>query len=103
MLFFLCAPTLHPASLSTELRLLQVFGNSPDETAYCRMQLNRETTPEAMLMIQVRPEAASATLLLLSCCALTLLKALRMLCSSPGPCCRPPVPLQPALSSAPLK
>jgi len=31
---------------------VQVFGNSPDETAYSRMLLNRETVPEAMLMIQ---------------------------------------------------
>lgn len=29
-----------------------MFGNSPDETAYCRLMLNRETTPEAMLMLQ---------------------------------------------------
>ena len=31
---------------------LQVFGNSPDETAYCRLVLNRETVPDALVMIQ---------------------------------------------------
>ena len=30
----------------------QVFGNSPDETAYCRLYLNRETVADAMTMIQ---------------------------------------------------
>ena len=30
----------------------QVFGNSPDETAYCRLVLNRETVPDALVMIQ---------------------------------------------------
>lgn len=30
----------------------QVFGNSPDETAYCRLYLNRETVGDAMTMIQ---------------------------------------------------
>lgn len=30
----------------------QVFGNSPDETAYCRLYLNKESVAEAMLMIQ---------------------------------------------------
>jgi len=29
-----------------------VFGNSPDETAYCRLYLNRETVGDAMTMIQ---------------------------------------------------
>lgn len=33
-------------------QFIQVFGNSPDETAYSRMLLNRETVPEAMLMLQ---------------------------------------------------
>lgn len=33
-------------------QFIQVFGNSPDETAYCRMLLNRETVPEGMLMLQ---------------------------------------------------
>jgi protein transport protein SEC23 len=33
-------------------QFVQVFGNSPDETAYARMLLNKETVPEAMLMIQ---------------------------------------------------
>ncbi|GAB4820058.1 hypothetical protein N2152v2_007104 [Parachlorella kessleri] len=33
-------------------QFIQVFGNSPDETAYCRLMLNREATPEAMLMLQ---------------------------------------------------
>jgi protein transport protein SEC23 len=33
-------------------QFIQVFGNSPDETAYSRMLLNRETVSEAMLMIQ---------------------------------------------------
>ncbi len=32
--------------------LLQVFGNSPDETANCRLYLNRENTTEALTMIQ---------------------------------------------------
>ncbi len=32
--------------------LLQVFGNSPDETANCRLYLNRESTIEALTMIQ---------------------------------------------------
>ena len=32
--------------------LLQVFGNSPDETANCRLYLNRESTTEALTMIQ---------------------------------------------------
>jgi len=31
---------------------VQVFGNSPDETAYCRVLLNRETTSDAITMIQ---------------------------------------------------
>ena len=30
----------------------QVFGNSPDETANCRLALNRECTQEAVVMIQ---------------------------------------------------
>ncbi len=30
----------------------QVFGNSPDETANCRLSLNKETTQEATVMIQ---------------------------------------------------
>lgn len=29
-----------------------MFGNSPDETAYCRLVLNRETVPDALVMIQ---------------------------------------------------
>ena len=29
-----------------------MFGNSPDETAYCRLYLNRETVGDAMTMIQ---------------------------------------------------
>lgn len=33
-------------------QFVQVFGNSPDETAYCRMILNRETVGDAMVMIQ---------------------------------------------------
>ena len=33
-------------------QFIQVFGNSPDETAYSRMLLNKETTSEAMLMLQ---------------------------------------------------
>lgn len=32
--------------------MVQVFGNSPDETAYCRLTLNRESTSEALLAIQ---------------------------------------------------
>ena len=30
----------------------QVFGNSPDETANSRLSLNRESTGEAVVMIQ---------------------------------------------------
>lgn len=37
----------------------QVFGNSPDETAYCRVLLNRETTTDAILMIQPAMQAYS--------------------------------------------
>lgn len=33
-------------------RAAQVFGNSPDETAYCRLVLNRETVPDALVMLQ---------------------------------------------------
>ena len=33
-------------------QFIQVFGNSPDETAYARMLLNKEVVPEAMLMMQ---------------------------------------------------
>lgn len=33
-------------------QFIQVFGNSPDETAYARIMLNREATGDAMLMIQ---------------------------------------------------
>ena len=33
-------------------QFIQVFGNSPDETAYARMLLNRETVSEGMLMLQ---------------------------------------------------
>ena len=36
---------------------VQVFGNSPDETAFCRLVLNKETTSEALLMLQ--PELIS--------------------------------------------
>ena len=31
---------------------VQVFGNSPDETAYCRLVLNKEPAAEALLAIQ---------------------------------------------------
>jgi hypothetical protein len=31
---------------------MQVFGNSPDETAYCRLILNKETVAEALTAIQ---------------------------------------------------
>ena len=31
---------------------MQVFGNSPDETAYFRIALNREAVPDALLAIQ---------------------------------------------------
>lgn len=31
---------------------MQVFGSSPDETAYCRLYLNRETTADALTMMQ---------------------------------------------------
>ncbi|KAK9814088.1 hypothetical protein WJX72_000474 [[Myrmecia] bisecta] len=33
-------------------QFVQVFGSSPDETAYCRLVLNRETVADAMVMIQ---------------------------------------------------
>ncbi|KAL4422806.1 hypothetical protein ABPG75_009003 [Micractinium tetrahymenae] len=33
-------------------QFIQVFGNSPDETAYARIMLNRESVGDAMLMIQ---------------------------------------------------
>ena len=36
---------------------MQVFGNSPDETAFCRLVLNKEITSEALLMLQ--PELIS--------------------------------------------
>ncbi len=39
----LCPPSSQP---------LQVFGHSPDETAFARIQLNREPTGDSMLMIQ---------------------------------------------------
>lgn len=29
-----------------------MFGSSPDETAYCRLYLNRETTADALTMMQ---------------------------------------------------
>jgi len=32
--------------------VVQVFGNSPDETAYCRLILNKETVAEALTAIQ---------------------------------------------------
>ena len=38
---------------------IQVFGNSPDETAYCRVLLNRETTSDAITMIQPAMQAYS--------------------------------------------
>lgn len=38
--------------LTNVVHWLQVFGNSPDETAYCRLVLNRETVPDALVMIQ---------------------------------------------------
>lgn len=38
---------------------MQVFGNSPDETAYCRVLLNRETTNDAISMIQPALQAYS--------------------------------------------
>jgi protein transport protein SEC23 len=33
-------------------QFVQVFGSSPDETAYCRLYLNRETTADALTMMQ---------------------------------------------------
>ena len=39
--------------------MVQVFGNSPDETAYCRVLLNRETTSDAITMIQPALQAYS--------------------------------------------
>ncbi|KAK9905677.1 hypothetical protein WJX75_004485 [Coccomyxa subellipsoidea] len=41
-------------------QFVQVFGNSPDETANCRLSLNKETTQEATVMIQ--PSLASYAL-----------------------------------------
>ena len=40
----------------------QVFGSSPDETAYFRMVLNRETVLNCLVMIQVRGTASTALL-----------------------------------------
>lgn len=40
-------------------QFVQVFGNSPDETAYCRVLLNRETTNDAISMIQPALQAYS--------------------------------------------
>ncbi|DBA68065.1 TPA: hypothetical protein ACH3X2_014085 [Trebouxia sp. C0005] len=40
-------------------QFVQVFGNSPDETAYCRVLLNRETTSDAITMIQPALQAYS--------------------------------------------
>lgn len=37
----------------------QVFNNSPDETAYFRMILNRESVLNSIIMIQVRSPSAS--------------------------------------------
>ena len=50
----LCTTRLCGGSLSglIGIRLSQVFGNSPDETAYCRLVLNKETVPEALTAIQ---------------------------------------------------
>jgi hypothetical protein len=42
----------HPHPLPTPARNTQVFGYSPDETAYCRLVLYRVNTPDAMVMIQ---------------------------------------------------
>ncbi len=42
----------HAAGLSSQHGVPQVFGNSPDETANCRLSLNKETTQEATVMIQ---------------------------------------------------
>ena len=39
--------------------MVQVFGNSPDETAYCRVLLNRETCNDAITMIQPAMQAYS--------------------------------------------
>lgn len=44
--------SINPESLSCCLQLRQVFGNSPDETAYCQMLLNRETVGDGLTMIQ---------------------------------------------------
>ena len=47
------------AGKSVERRIIQpcahhaqVFGNSPDETAHCRLSLNKESVQEAVVMIQ---------------------------------------------------
>jgi hypothetical protein len=37
----------------------QVFGNSPDETAHCRLSLNKESVQEAVVMIQPSLQAFS--------------------------------------------
>ena len=37
-----------------------MFGSSPDETAYCRLYLNRETTADALTMMQ--PQLLAYTL-----------------------------------------
>jgi len=41
-----------PCVLKRESPGVQVFGNSPDETAYCRLILNKETVAEALTAIQ---------------------------------------------------
>lgn len=40
------------AVCSGNVLCMQVFGNSPDETAYFRIALNREAVPDALLAIQ---------------------------------------------------
>ena len=52
-----CSPALPPTHTPVTPRPCaaaapQVFGNSPDETAYARIMLNREPAAEGMLMLQ---------------------------------------------------
>jgi hypothetical protein len=60
---------------------LQVFGSSPDETAYCRLYLNRETTADALTMMQ--PQLLAYTLEV-RICGMSMLPAAIYPCASVG-------------------
>ena len=55
--------SLSPASQGRQCPIphahAQVFGNSPDETAHCRLSLNKESVQEAVVMIQPSLQAYS--------------------------------------------